>query len=289
MTIRAWTRLGSTVTTAAILGIACTVTTCGGGDAPGGVGALPDGGTSMGIDEGGHMEPADAPNAPLTKRKACRDYLAVLCARQGDCSGPATGYGCLQRQAKCPDFLFSPGSTRTIESVEACLPAIRAMSCDDISIVKYPACSTPGTKMPGEACAFNTQCESLSCGAGYGNADCDTCARAAKSGESCTGSAVTCEGGLVCMGSCEAPTTHVTVGKNGDPCDQFMPCDTGLVCAGTSPNASSGFCAAAPRVGEKCVYAVYRNPSLPIPTCAVLPRVARGGYGLREKRLLWRQ
>src|SRR5258708_1823076 len=145
---RRW--LGMMLGAGAILAVAGVSVSCGdSGDAPGDAGSLrPDSGTSGtgGGGAGGPMDAtADQATTPLTKRKACRDYLAAVCARFEVCLGP-THRGCLAKQDQCPDYLFSPGSTRTIESVEACLPAIAALSCDDLNTANFPACSTPGTK-----------------------------------------------------------------------------------------------------------------------------------------------
>jgi hypothetical protein len=237
----------------------------GSGAGAGGVGGNAAGASGGGgaQNDGGFLDAR--PPGPLSKRQACRDYLAAACRREVECGITQTFESCFDSlAAKCPDYLFSPDSTRTIDSVEACAPIIAALSCADIALGNYPTCATSGTRKEGAPCAFHAQCESLHCvGTTLGAGACGTCAHVVSAGDPCSGN-VACPKGTGCEGgTCvvPSPTLHPDpVGKD-QTCGQG-PCEAPLVCVATF-GGGSGICQDPPATGQPCADGIYFPRSLP--------------------------
>jgi hypothetical protein len=241
-----------------------------GGSGGVGAGTSGAGGNSAGASVGGGDQNDGGfsdvrPPGPLSKRQACRDYLAAACRRELECGIIQTFESCFDGlAAKCPDYLFSPDSTRTIDSVESCAPIIGALSCADIASGNYPTCATGGTRKEGAACAFHAQCESLTCvNTTLGAGACGTCAHVVAAGDSCSGN-VACPRGTGCQGGkcvVPSPTLHPDpVGKD-QTCGQG-PCEAPLLCVATL-GGGSGICKDAPATGQPCADGIYFPRSSP--------------------------
>jgi hypothetical protein len=127
-------------------------------------------------------------------------YATAWCLRTHQCLGTPPeliGANCAQISLHCPDVSFSDGSTRTPEGLLDCAEQIATYDCDAWNIDVLPECVTPGTRGPGEACIFSSQCQSL---AWSGSADsCGACLRFATDADDCNdATVVTCEPGDAC-------------------------------------------------------------------------------------------
>ncbi|HEY3253399.1 MAG TPA: hypothetical protein VGJ91_05605, partial [Polyangiaceae bacterium] len=153
---------------------------------------------ASGASSAGSAGAAGAAGASLTlgdsKTEACIAYAVASCERHAVCRNEPTE-GCLSASASCPDLVFSTGSTRTIAGVKACAEDFKSFSCERLLNGESPACVTPGTRQPGESCAFASQCESLDC---KGKSACGVCAKAGAEEDSCAGPAEGCGVGLYC-------------------------------------------------------------------------------------------
>jgi hypothetical protein len=209
--------------------------------------------TDSGTREGG--------SALSSERSACREYLTAACERRAECSGPTGLDRCLDLLALCPDYLFSDGSTRTVEATLDCAQAWKTLSCQDVETGIPPACSTPGTRQPGEACRFASQCESLAC-SGTDTA-CGVCLRLAAAGEPCDGVQVGCPAGQRCNGTCEVvqwtPHEPFVPLAAGEECQYGDVCVDGYLCLNdpmTEYLASVSRCQIPPGPGSPCAYNV---------------------------------
>jgi hypothetical protein len=206
--------------------------------------------------------------------EACMAYVLAVCGRQAECNGISSAY-CIEVTLQCPDVVSSPGSTRTVEGLQACAKTYQTMPCEQVTTNELPACVTPGTAPVGDACAFNSQCESLSCARGE---TCGVCIRSAKEGEDCSPSVGECVGNLTCeAGKCKklgpAPgvelkdiggscTTHTDCKPelhcyNGSTCDKYPvsgeSCSVSRACAKGSYCALDGLiCKTSPELGQPC-------------------------------------
>lgn len=184
---------------------------------------------------------------------ACLEYVLGFCESNARCSGNLDGIlPCFESSSPaCPDVLFAPGSTRTVDDTFACADAWRAHSCD----LPRPECATAGTRADGEACVSAIQCASRYCS---GNSvSCGVCEPTAKLGEPCeagTGAGLECESGLLCH-----VTDHVCVGPTdttGNGLGLGEACDSGG--SACHPNAcrpdDAGVytCQPYPKLGEDC-------------------------------------
>jgi hypothetical protein len=204
-----------------------------------------------GADSGTAADAAEVRNE-LT---ACRAYIGAQCKKDIACTPGAAGAEdrCLAYLDLCPDFYFSPGSTRTIDGLFQCASEIEAMACDAYLGGERPAACGPGTRKPGEGCRFNSQCESQRCGTNLVTGTCGTCIAVAKTGDPCGGE-VQCDYNAYCDSSnrCVAFTSSGGLGV-GAVCDnQGRSCRAGLGCVAPSPGATEGTCAELPGPGASC-------------------------------------
>jgi hypothetical protein len=208
---------------------------------------------------GGGGTGASAPGP--SKRSACRAYLEAACARYVEC-GHWDEDNCLAFLRHCPDYLFSEGSTRTIEQTLECAEAWKTHDCERTRLGVPPDCATPGTRQGGETCSFIAQCESLSCSPS-GDV-CGTCMRFPLPGEDCSGDGIICPFGEQCVGgSCEPedppppmppPDPPPSV---GELC--FGACAESFVCAENPNDPSVRICQVAPATGEPCARSYQRG------------------------------
>jgi hypothetical protein len=139
------------------------------------------------------------------------------------------------------------------ENAASCLDQIKSASCDSSS---KSAREQPepckhifnGITKMGDACAFNTECQSQNCvipGSATGACPQGTCGPQiplAKVNESCTG--VDCEEGLFCNSSSQCQALVAM----GGACDFDSDCDFGLGCVG----ATTLSCQPLPHIGSPC-------------------------------------
>lgn len=178
--------------------------------------------------------------------EACMAYALAVCTRQAECRGGG-GASCLTSVTlACPDLTSSPGSTRTVEGLQACAKTYQTMPCEQLDADELPACVTPGTVPNGNACAFNSQCQSLSCG---GEEACGFCVPSAHEGEPCSSSEGICLGNLLCEGGkCTrpGPAPGSDLHDIGGTCASHSDCKPELHCY----NGST--CDKYPVLGESC-------------------------------------
>jgi hypothetical protein len=225
-----------------------------------------NGSSASGGDDGGTSAadvttdaPTDAPpgEGGTSADQACTDDAASYCTQLGQCAAflLKTQYGdaptCnARRKMGCTDQVSAPGTGWTGDTLEACIKARAALSCDDF-LHRKPAptaCQVTGAIVTSNACRYDAQC-----GTGYcrhtGGALCGNCVAQGATGAPCTVSA-DCAGDLVCAGSgttgiCEAPTGA------GGPCDGTHPCAQGLACL-PAPMSSMTVCVQPGDVGAPC-------------------------------------
>jgi hypothetical protein len=189
--------------------------------------------------------------------EACMAYALAVCTRQAQCHG-GSGAECLRTVTlSCPDLTSSPGSTRTVEGLHACAKTYQALPCEQLDADELPACVTPGTVPLGGACAFNSQCQSLSCG---GEESCGFCVPSAREGEPCSSTTGICLGNLVCEDS--KCTRSAGTAPGGDVKDVGGTCSTHSDCKPELHCHNGSTCAAYPTLGESCSVArTCRNDS----------------------------
>jgi hypothetical protein len=152
------------------------------------------------------------------------------------------------------------------ENAAACLSQIKSASCnstDKTARDQPEPCKHifGGLAKMGEACAFDTECQSANCVIptnATGDCPQGTCGPQiplAKAGESCTG--VECDTGLFCNGQNQCQT----LGQMGAACDFDTDCNFGLGCAGATTGAET--CQPLPAIGSACA----PRPAPMLPAC----------------------
>jgi hypothetical protein len=181
---------------------------------------------------------AGSTGEPDTLESVCRAAITAQCQRHVEC-GNSVSLLCFGYADLCPEYYFGPGSTRTLESVRACIPAIRQMSCSDLAVDALPGCLIGGERASGMGCAYGSQCASLTCESG--TQQCGKCSSPGKVGDSCA--IGWCETGAFCnhRRNCEA-LTSIVHGTEGATCDEsaspVLGCGGDLICwaaSGTTP------------------------------------------------------
>ncbi len=241
------------------------ITACGGSSAgsptPGSTG---QGGTVGAGGQGGG--PSGTGGTVTTELSSCLDYVRAFCQRQAECGGfRPVSEGCLATGNLCPDLLFSPGSTRTIESVLTCATALASRSCEDQQRGIYPPCATAGTRPTGSSCMFHGQCASDACS--QHSKGCGTCLPMAGPGGACQQGVTACPDGYYCAsGVCNELASTWTPPEEVVDYSVTLPagtlctgrtslCAPGLACM-DDPNDSreAGTCQTPPGVGQSCGY-----------------------------------
>ncbi len=228
----------------------------------GSAGSGTGGSSSGGAPAGGSAGTSAGPRATDSLRYACREYLRAACERREACTG-ADPAGCLTTLDSCPDYLFSPGTTRTRESVLSCADAYRAQACDEVIANKPPACATVGTLPPGSDCLFNSQCAG-DCD-GFGN--CGQCIERAPEDGACSVS-IACQPWQACDGvTClDSPNFTQPERLPGAACEYS--CITGYVCARATASAEAT-CLPNPALAAPCYYEAYDDGDANHGACAL--------------------
>lgn len=154
---------------------------------------------------------AGAEGLPMSATEACVKYANTYCYRLLQCRGEpiedANG-SCAQVSFRCPDLLFSEGSTRTVADVLECAAVYANYDCGALLRGEFPACITKGTRKTGDSCEFASQCESVSCTRNDGT--CGQCQQIATAEDDCNDSLMVCPAMYDCNpdGTCvnQAPT-----------------------------------------------------------------------------------
>jgi hypothetical protein len=213
--------------------------TASAGAAGGTVGAAGASGGSPGLSLG------DSPT------EACVAYVVAQCQRIYECAGHSDmTQACLLNASVCPDLMFSEGSTRTVSGLKACAAAYATYSCERLNLGYLPDCVSGGTRTPGQACAFNSQCESLRCD--LAASGCGQCASLGELDADCSAEGTDCKPGLFCERSSKRCATFVYMSQNepklaqGMTCTSPTSCDAGLYCS------SNGRCLLKPTLGMSC-------------------------------------
>src|SRR6187399_2336803 len=186
------------------------------------------------------------PSWPHTETHACLDYVLGFCEQTARCEGITSVLACYEANStRCPDLLFAPGSTRTIDGTFACADEWRALSCE----IPTPECATAGTLVDGEACVTGIQCASRLCS---GNTDlCGSCMPSVGLGEPCDDAlGPQCTPGLLCD-----PTESVCVALSGATTD---PLELGEECESTRSDCYPNDC----RADDAGVYRCQPYPTL---------------------------
>jgi len=221
------------------------------------------------VPAGGGDGAADAPAAPdapldastMSPKEVCLAALTAQCTRHAVCQGADVSACLAAVSGYCPDYYFGPFSNRTVENVQACLPALAAMTCTDIAMGIIPSCLLPGKNGPGQACLYQSQCQT-SCSNGLDR--CGTCSAVstAATGQPCgTQAAAACGPTDFChpTKSVCAPKASIVYAGQGEPCDfdqdPVVGCQGDLVCARPSTATTQGTCQPIPQLGEPCVIA----------------------------------
>jgi hypothetical protein len=213
--------------------------------------------------------PADAPplvpdasedgaGDALDANSTCREAIATQCRRQLACRG-ANMATCIQIADRCPSYYFNPTSNRTVADIQACLPALAAMTCTDISMGLTPPCLVLGTAPPGTACLYSTECQF---GCTDGIDECGTCRAStqALTGQACD-STHSCAATDFChtVAKVCVSKTSVLHAAEGQPCDfaaqPAVGCSGDLVCARATASGTAGTCRPLPKLSEPCAMA----------------------------------
>jgi hypothetical protein len=232
----------------------------GGGSGAVGIGGFPGLGGSGGVTAGGAGASGSSGAADVTlMRVACIGYIDAWCSRTWACMGGSAS--CVEDLLPdCPDLIFSPGSTRTVDGVQQCAAEIRAMDCNAWVRGLLPSCVTPGMRQAGEPCLYASQCESLWCTSSGGGAECGMCQALAEPNGTC-GDSTGCPPGQDCSGTIcidiPEPPESIHDLPQGLPCSTDQECRFGLVCMADTPSSSAGTCRPGyPEASEPCAFQV---------------------------------
>jgi hypothetical protein len=201
---------------------------------------------------------ADGAADALNATSACRASITTQCQRQVVCRG-ADLAACVEIADRCPSYYFNPTSNRTVADIQACLPALAAMTCTDIAMALTPPCLVGGTAPAGTACLYNTECE-FRCTDGLDQ--CSTCYAATRvaTGEVCD-STRGCASTDFCHSVARVCTSKTSVlhAAEGEACDfaaqPVVGCIGDLVCARATASGTAGTCRPLPKLGEPCAMA----------------------------------
>lgn len=181
---------------------------------------------------------------PHTETHACLAYVLAFCEQTERCDRATDVLDCYaSNSVRCPDLLFAPGSTRTVNGTFDCAEEWRTQSCE----IPTPECATAGTLADGEACVTGIQCASRLCS---GSTElCGSCTPSADLGEPCDDAlGPSCVPGLLCD-----PTDLVCFAPSpGDPMD------LGDECEPTASNCYPNDC----RADDAGVYRCQPYPTL---------------------------
>lgn len=225
----------------------------GGSDAGTGVGgiggsggAAGDAGVVPGSDAGGTFSTLDVE----LQTQACRDYVAAWCDRHLECEiwDESSRDSCMQAVDSCPDRFFLPGSSYTVQSLNACRDEWHTFSCESLARAERPDCIQRGTLAAGLTCRFTTQCASGMCTAF--NGECGVCLDPVESGAECQDD-VQCGLGHSCrFGRC----LQLSAWSGEDSLSDGEPCEYDGKCQGScAPSQDGPRCVPTPLTGAPCI------------------------------------
>ncbi|MEO8900489.1 MAG: hypothetical protein ABI627_03100 [Polyangiaceae bacterium] len=210
-------------------------------------------GASSGV-AGASSGTAGTTSYPMTPDGACRASVEAQCEVKVRCGLYSDVSLCTSVEDLCPDLYFSPGSTRTVAAVFACLDELRNEPCPAHLAGFVPACLGPGTVADGAPCSYSTQCASGACSAADG-ASCTSCEHQPGLGDACK--AFDCATGYLCDPGtklCVASPTAAPAGE-GQACNvtgsPFVACQANLGCGPTAAS-STPVCHVLPGEGQSC-------------------------------------
>jgi hypothetical protein len=236
--------------------------------------ARPDAGASARVDAGnggldggnvihhgptgsdGGIVDAGRVTSALDPTVACIEYLRGLCERSARCYGggePTAFEQCMSNAQFCPDVMFAPGSTRSVEGTWACADDWRELACD--AVPSRPACAKPGTRAAGEPCIASMQCASVLCTA-YGDT-CGVCATIVGPGEPCDeATATACDDDYYCSSETHVCTPASSGAEPSSPIPLGEECELGTSSCGSNDCRADGEgvyrCAPYPTLGQDC-------------------------------------
>jgi hypothetical protein len=224
-----------------------------GGSASGTAGSTSgNGGSGTGANAGS----GGTAGVPMTEDAVCRAVIEAQCEVMARCGIYANATDCSQSEELCPEYYFSPGSTRTVEGMASCLDELRNKSCDEQRFGISPSCLTPGMLADDAPCSFSSQCASGVCSTVDASATCTTCQPRTPAGEPCS-TAFECVAGAFCdpiTSTCVPAVAHPPAAE-GAPCNNagapLIGCQGMLVCSPTA-TSSTPVCHEGPHDREAC-------------------------------------
>jgi hypothetical protein len=194
----------------------------------------------------------------------CRAVIEAQCEVKTRCGVYSDVRLCARFVELCPEYYFSPGSTRTVENMSMCLDALRNKSCDEERVGIGPTCLTPGTLADDAPCTYASQCASGDCSMAEG-ASCTTCRPRVGLGEPCA--PFDCAIGSFCDVTTDVcvPVLTGPAAAEGEPCNvtstPFVGCQGVLGC-GPTATSSTPVCHVISGLGEPCPDALCTPPLL---------------------------
>jgi hypothetical protein len=200
-----------------------------------------------------------APTTPPTPKEACIAYLKAACARREECTGFLASSCEQSLLGFCPDYFFSPGSSRTADGTIACAAVRRTQSCEEVALGIDPPCATPGMLQGGAECHFAGQCASMDCSGGSSGA-CGTCRKIKPPGPGCPVLDESCGQNMTCTNAdagCVAKTVPALLAPGAgcalDAGVDAAHCPVDTPCAATTASATNGACSPPPPSGA-CLF-----------------------------------
>jgi hypothetical protein len=216
---------------------------------------------------------------------ACSDYAYAYCNKLVTCSPTllVERYPDLRtcfnlQNDNCVNAIGSSTGGATALAREGCSQALPGWDCDDFLFYNNPPPSCTlltGTATNGNACGFDSQCQSGFCQITPGSL-CGACQPALSPGAPCTNLVSCALVALFCSGTTGQCTAHSTVGQ---ACDSLHDCVNGLGCVmGVCQNGVSvpGATCISPPNGPGCDLRVGLECNGMTGTCAP---VQLAGYG----------
>ena|GEM_PF-5133034 len=233
-------------------------------------------GPTVGLDGGATNDSGILPAVTPPNAEAICANQSALCTKLNECAPLVLKgiYGTLEvckdrQKISCVDAINAPASGLTSTTVNACLAALPAATCEDLIYRKVSACDIKGTRPNGGACGTDAQCLSGHCT--QNNAACGVCAAHVNAGASCV-EADDCEPGLDCSAErCVVP------GAAGTICSDTQVCKYGLYCLNGScvnTNTTAGANCADSPFSCNILKGIYCN--LAVGKCATLGFVGPG-------------
>jgi hypothetical protein len=177
------------------------------------------------------------PDLGISLDTACADQAHSLCSRFAACSTVAPAYifrkwgdqaTCEARyKLDCMTEAMAPGSGVTGASIERCAMGFAAQPCADrFAGFLPPVCVTTGTRMKGQGCTYDSQCQSGFCKL-TGLQACGACDAPTTGGSS----ACTMNGDCSDRQTCAMNVCQLFAPLNG-ACSAAKPCAEQLTCVG---------------------------------------------------------